>query len=184
LGLLVVVASYGIGFFAQQKILTRLAALAVILISLEALPKTLVLPENPYRVAPRDWPQAGSSFNRSVQSADEELVARLKPLSNRSKIISDDASLPRIFARIDTVVIPLWSPEVDWLFDRHLKSEEIARRWRKSGIHYLVLAKSGPAADFVRTHAQWRAPYFTVRPVAETEDRQILEATVDVVPPR
>jgi len=79
-------------------------------------------------------------------------------------------------------VLPLWSPEVAWLFDETLKPTEVARRWRKSGLRYLVLGKTGASANFMQTHARWRAPYFTLKPVAETETHVILEATVPADP--
>ena len=60
--------------------------------------------------------------------------------------------------------------------------EEVARRWRKSGLRYLVLGKSGATANFMSTHARWRAPYFTLRPVTETDTHVILEATSAVAP--
>jgi hypothetical protein len=72
-------------------------------------------------------------------------------------------------------VMPLWSPEVAWLFDPKLPAEEIARRWQHSGLRYLVLGKSSSGMDFVSTRAQWRAPYFIVRTVAESGNNVILE---------
>ena len=182
--LLVVTASYGFGLFARHPAAAKFATVAVALILLESLPKTLVLPENPYRVATRDWPQAGGQFIASVRTEEQELLAKLKPLPDRRRILSDDAGMPRVFAAIATEVAPLWSPEVAWLFDGTLKPELVARRWQKSGFHYLVLGKSGPPADFIRTHAQWRAPYFVLKPVAETETHVILEATVPSAPAR
>jgi hypothetical protein len=182
--LLVVAASYALGLLGRQPGVAKFAAVAVALVLLESLPKTLVLPENPYRVTARDWPQAGGQFIASVRTGEQELLAKLQPLPDRRRILSDDAGMPRVFAAIGTEVAPLWSPEVAWLFDGSLKSEVVARRWQISGFRYLVLGKSGPTAGFVRTHAQWRAPYFTVRTVAETETHLILEATVAVMPPR
>jgi hypothetical protein len=181
--LLVVVASYALGLLNRHPAAGKFTALAVALVLVEALPKTLVLPENPYRAAVRDWPQAGGQFIASVRAEEQELLAKLKPLLGRRRIISDDAGMPRVFAAINTDVAPLWSPEVAWLFDTSLKPEAVARRWQKSGFRYLVLGKSGPTADFVRAHAQWRAPYFTLKPVAETETHLVLEATVAEAPP-
>jgi hypothetical protein len=80
--------------------------------------------------------------------------------------------------------LPLWSPEVAWLFDSTIKPEEIAKRWQKSGFGYLVLGKASPTADFVRTHAQWRAPYFTVITVVESDALLILQAAVNPAPPQ
>jgi hypothetical protein len=176
LALLVVAASYGIGLLARQPAMTKLAGVVVALVLLEALPKTLVLPENPYRVNLSDWPSAGGQFMASVQTGQPELVAKLLLLPGRTRILTDNAGLPRVLARIGTEVVPLWSPEVAWLFDRSLAPEEIARRWQKSGLRYLVFGKTGPSADFIHSHARWRAPYFTLHPAAETENYLILEA--------
>ncbi len=182
--LLVVVTSYAASLCSRNQVVAKITALAVALVLLESLPKTLVLPENPYRVAPRDWLTAGGQFIASVRTDEQALLAKLKPLPERRKVLSDDAGMPRVFAVIDTEVAPLWSPEVSWLFDTKLKPEAVAQRWRKSGLRYLVLGKSGATSDFIRTHAQWRAPYFTLKPVAETDTHVILEATVAAESPR
>ena len=183
-GLLVIVASYALGLFIRHAEAVKYAALAVALVLLESLPKTLVLPENPYRAAVRDWPQAGRQFTDAVRAGEQELLTKLKPLPGRGRIVTDDASLPRVLAAIGSAAVPLWSPEVAWLFDASLKPEEVAQRWQKSGLRYLVLGKTGPSSDFIRTQARWRAPYFTLLPAAETETRLILEATITTAPPR
>jgi hypothetical protein len=56
-----------------------------------------------------------------------------------------------------------------------MPAEKIARQWQESGLRYLVLGKSASGLDYVRTHAQWKAPYFSVRTVAESGNDQILE---------
>jgi len=176
--LLAVVASYGLAFWVQHPAAARYAAVGVALVLLESLPKTLVLPENPYRLSVRDWPRAVEQFPNVVRSVNDALLAKVQPLPDRRRILSDHAGLPRIFAPIGTEVAPLWSPEVAWLFDERLKPEEVAQRWRKSGLRYLVFAKSGPTENFIRTRARWRAPYFTLQTVAETDNYVILEAGV------
>ena len=184
LALLVFVASYGLGFVAQHPLAKRGMAVAVALMVLESLPKTLVLPENPYRVALRDWPQAAGQFPAVVRGVNDAILAKIRPLPDRRRIVSDHAGLPRIFAAIGTEAIPLWSPEVAWLFDEKLPPAEVANRWRKSGLRYLVLGKTGATAGFMQAHARWRAPYFTLRTVAETDTHVILEATVAAAPPK
>ena len=182
LALLAFIGSYGFGFVAQNRTATRCLAVAVALVVLESLPKTLVLPENPYRLALRAWPQAAEQFPALVRATNDSLLAKLQPLPDRRRVLSDHAGTPRVFAAIGTEVAPLWSPEVAWLFDETLPPEEVARRWRKSGLRYLVLGKSGATANFMPTHARWRAPYFTLRPVTETDTHVILEATSAVAP--
>lgn len=182
LALLAFIGSYGFGFVVQHRTATRCLAAVVALVVLESLPKTLVLPENPYRVAIRDWPRAAEQFPTIVRTVNDSLLAKLQPLPDRRRILSDHAGLPRVLAPIGTEVAPLWSPEIAWLFDAQLPPEETARRWRKSGLRYLVLGKTGPTASFMQTQARWRAPYFTLRPVAETDTHVILEATVASAP--
>lgn len=182
--LLAVVAGYGLGFFASHRLAQQSIAILVAVLVLESLPKTLVLPENPYRLAVRDWPQAPARFPVLVRAGEQALLTQIKSLPNRHRILSDDAGLPRVLAAINTEVAPLWSPEITWLFDATLAPEEIARRWRQSGLRYFVLGKSGATAGFMSSQARWRAPYFTLRTVTETDTHVILEATVASDPGR
>lgn len=184
LALLAVVGGYAFSLFFREKAAAVVAALALVFVSLEALPKTLVLPENPYRMAARDWPQAAEQFPAAVRTGEQDLLAKLKPLPGRRQIVTDNAGLPRVLAEIGTEVVPLWSPDVAWLFDDSLKPQEVARRWQKSGLRYIVVGKTGPSSDFVRTRARWRAPYFTLKQVDETDSQVILEATVAAPLPR
>lgn len=180
--LLALVAAYGLGFGLQHPAAAKFATFAVALLLLESLPKTLVLPENPYRLGVREWPQAAAQFPAIVRTVNAGLLARVAPLPDRRRILSDHAGLPRIFAPIGTEVAPLWSPEVAWLFDGTLAPEVVAQHWRQSGLRYLVLGKTGATAGFMQNYARWRAPYFTLRPVAETDTHVILEATVPAAP--
>jgi hypothetical protein len=175
--LLVVVAGYSCQLLVRSRRATVTAAMVLTLVSLEALPKTLVLPENPYTVPPRGWLQVATQFPTSVRASQEELLAKLKPLPGRRRILTDNAGLPRELAEIGTEALPLWSPEFSWLFEPECPPVEVARRWGRSGLRYIIISRSGPTADFIRTHARWRAPYFTLKTVAETETQVILQAT-------
>jgi len=175
-GLLVVCASYSLGRLAPGRIGRGVFAAAIALMLLESLPKTLVLPENPYQLAARDWLQAGRKFVGEVQEGESELVTKLGRAPGHERILSDNAGLPRALAKIGGTVLPLWSPDVAWLFDHNLRPEEIARRWKQAGFRYLVLAKSGPTPEFLRTEARWNTPYFTLLPATFTRDYVILEA--------
>jgi hypothetical protein len=180
LALLAVVTSYSLGFSVQHPAAARYVAIGVALLVAESLPKTLVLPENPYRVAVKDWPRATEQFPTAVRAGNAALLDKLRPLPDRGRILSDHAGLPRIFASIGTEVAPLWSPDVAWLFDEKLPPSLVAERWRKSGLRYLVLGKTGPAAGFMPANARWRAPYFTLKTLAETDTYIILEAVAPV----
>ncbi len=180
--LLVVAASYGFALVLQRPLLQRVAAAVLALVLIESLPKTLVLPENPYRAAPRHWLQAAQVIPFLARDWDRELLAKVEPLPDRRRIVSDYVGAPRLFATIGTEVAPLWSPEVAWLFDATLKPEEIATRWRQSRLRYLVLLKTGPTAHFVQTYARWRAPYLALKIATETSTHLVLEVTAPVEP--
>ncbi|MDI1248476.1 MAG: hypothetical protein PSV13_06295 [Lacunisphaera sp.] len=182
LALLIVVAAYSTGLLTRHPVAAKIAAVVIALIALESLPKTLALPENPYRLPARDWLEAGARFPESVRAGEQELLAKLQPLPGHERIIADNASLQHAFTAGGITVLPFWSPEIAWLFDSTQPAEMVAELWRNSGLRYLVIGKTGPTPGFIRTHARWRAPYFSLRPVAETEAHLILEATVAPVP--
>ena len=182
LALLVVVAAYACGLFVRQVEAARYVAVTVALVFLESIPKTLVLPENPYHVALDDWLQAGGQFSTAVRAQEEQLLAKIQPLPGRKRILTANAGLPRLLAAIGTEAVPLWTPDAAWLFDPSLKPKDIAYRWQKSGFHYMVLGKSDTTSAFIHTHARWRAPYFVLTPVGETDDQVILEVTAAIRP--
>jgi hypothetical protein len=182
LALLAVMASYGFQAVILKVPAGRYVSLGLALLLVEALPKTLVLPENPYQTPVPDWPQAAAKFTRSIQAEEQALRAKLKPLPGKRRILTDNAGLPRVLADLGTEVVPLWSPEVAWLFDSTLQPKDIALRWQKSGLRYLVIGKNTPTAEFIRNHAKWRAPSITLAPVAETEAQVIMEVTLAQLP--
>jgi hypothetical protein len=181
LALLCVTAGYAITTLFRNPWATRSAAVFLALACAEALPKTLVLPENPYRIGIRSWFAAGGAFMNDVKSTETELVAKLSllPGPRPLRIVSDYAGLPRCAAVIGADVVPLWSPEVAWLFDRQLKPEEAAVRWRMSNLRYVLIGKSGASADFVRARARWTPPDFTVVPITESDSQVVLEVVAN-----
>jgi hypothetical protein len=174
LALLAVLAAYGLTSWlpaaAHRVVITTCALLLA-----ESLPKTLVLPQNPYLTAPRNWHHAGRQFTDSVRDVEQAMLDTFQTLPAPKQILTDNAGFPRVFARIGVEVIPLWSPDVAWLFDPNLPAEEIARRWEQSGLRYLVVGRTASGMDFVSARAQWRAPYFRVQTVAESGNNLILE---------
>jgi hypothetical protein len=177
LALLPVLAAYGFTVWVAP-VVAHLVTIAAALILAESLPKTLLLPENPYRVTWTEWPQASRRFADSVGVGDQALLDALRTLPLSGRVIADNAGFPRLLRPLGVEVVPLWSPDVAWLFDPDLAPEEIARRWQRAGFRHLVLGKTTSGADYVLRRAQWRAPYFSVRTVAETDANVILEATV------
>lgn len=176
--LLAVAAGYGLGFVNWSRNATGLISFAITLLLVEALPKTLVLPENPYRLPFTEWAQAGDRLGHVVRPSATKLenIISALPLGARRRILSDNGGLPRDLADSNIQIVPLWSPEVAFLFDKALKPQEIARRWKESHLSFIVISKASPTRDFIETHAQWHTAFFTVVTVLETDSVLILQA--------
>jgi hypothetical protein len=175
--LLVIAASDAFGLLLQRSFAIKLSAVLISLALIEALPKTLVLPENPYRLSPANWPTAGRQFTDSVRAAEAEIQKLVGALPGKGRLLTDNAGLPRLLAPIGVQVIPLWSPDVAWLFQDGDTPEEVARKWKAEGFQYIAIGKAGPSADYIRNHVRWRAPYFTLKTAVETDTWLILEAS-------
>ena len=147
----------------------------LLLALLGTLPLTLTLPENAYRVAPRDWPDAARRFELIGAETSAQFSAALLALPGHDRILTDYAGMPRALVGTGVTTVPFWSPEVAWLFDEKTPSAEVARRWRASGIRYVVTSPSPPFLDFLHRHARWTAPPFALLPVWNSEAYVILE---------
>lgn len=178
--IMVVSGSYGLGLLGRSPLTTGVTSVVIALTLMESLPKTLVLPENPYRLPLGDWPRAGEMFSQSVKNDDQNLISRIKNLPNieGGRIVTDNAGLARLIAPIGLEALPLWSPEVSWLFDPNLSEHDVALRWQKSGLRYVFIAKASPTAGFFRDHARSQPPHFTVLPMFEDDEWSILQITV------
>eukprot|EP01035_Chromulina_nebulosa_P000025 gene25-47_t len=129
----------GYAILAASTPARRIADVALALALLATLPHTLTLPENAYRSSPREWPDAARRFEVLGSRAETDLVAALRALPSRgpAHLLTDFAGLPHALRDTDLVTVPLWSPEVAWLFDASLPTAEIVRRWRASGLRYV-----------------------------------------------
>jgi hypothetical protein len=175
LALSIVAAGWAsIRLFASPRAV-RWLAVGLALMSLEALPKTLVLPDNPYRVPVREWPDASRRITESFHAANPELAARLARLPGRRRVASDSFDLPGVGATVGVEVAPLWSPGYSWLFDNKMDPADAARRWVGSGLRFIVVGRTGAMRDFVQTHAPGRTPYYTIEVADETSSHVILE---------
>jgi len=177
LALLAVAAGAGLAWFSSSRA-QAWAASAVVLLAVESLPKSLVLPENPFRTPVREWLTAGDRLNREVREADDALRGVLITLPSGTKILTENAALGRLLRDTDFTVLPLWSPQIAWLFDEQLAPAEVARRWRAAGLRTVALTRGSTGADFLFKYARWRAPWFTLRERANTGPYLVLEIEV------
>ena len=182
LALLVVAAGIGMG-----ETLPRPTPLAVSILLgcffLEAIPKTLALPENPYRVPIKDWLSAGHHSADPWHVGEDDMRAKLAALPADAGIVSDNFDLPRLAAEKGRAVAPLWTPQFAWFFDRTLTADETAASWRASGIRYLVVGQTGATLGFLQEAAHWSNPHYSLRVVGVTPSHYVLEiAPRSVVP--
>ena len=153
----------------------RWLGICLAVVALEALPKTLVLPDNPYRVPVREWLGAGRAVTESFHASDQELLAKMAVIPGRKRVVSDGFDLPALAAPVGVEVAPLWSPDYRWLFDRNLDPAEAARQWKDSGLRFLVIGRTGPMKDFVQNHAILRTPHYSLELSEVTQSHVFME---------
>jgi hypothetical protein len=83
-------------------------------------------------------------------------------------ILADSPGYQRRFRDTAVRVVPLWSPQVDWLFDPKLPPAEAVRRWRQSGVRHLILTTWKTNLDFFNAHSRWAHAPFRARLIGET----------------
>ena len=88
------------------------------------------------------------------------LTAALLALPGNHRILSDYAGLPHALAGTGLTVVPVWSPEVAWLFDDKTPPDAVAHHWRQSRLRYIVTSPSQPFLDFLNRHARGSTPLF------------------------
>jgi hypothetical protein len=167
--------------------LTRAISCALALVVTGAVAATLALPRNPWRTPLREWPGLTARSNMSPPQTDETVAIVLKAATSaprssgesRPVVLADAPGFQRRFLPFGVDVIPLWSPQADWLFDRTLTATEAIRRWRESGVRHLIITKWQVNIDFFNQHSRWSSPPFHVQLIGETATTAVfaIEAT-------
>ncbi len=136
-----------------------------------SLAGVLALPRNPWRAPIRDWPafaprptppEPDDTLALILRHADPATGAALGP------VLTDAPGFQRRVRPADVRAVPPWSPQADALFDGTLLPAEAARRWRATGIRYLVLSKWQANIDFFNARSRWAQPPFQTQLVGET----------------
>ncbi len=176
----------GYAILAASTPVQRCLDAALLIALLGTLPHTLTLPENAYRATPQTWPDAARGFEKIGLKAEADLLAALRalPHQHHPHILTDFAGLPHVLKDPDLRAIPLWSPEVAWLFDPSLPAEKMNRRWRTSGIRYLVTSPAPAFLEFITRQARWRSPTYALNAVWQSDAYLILEVIIEPEPAR
>ncbi len=138
--------------FDLFKSLGAKTVLALVLTaSAVALLQNAIVPYSVFKIPPpfsRNFWKAGFGDEKNYP----ELVCRSIPFRPGSKILTD---MPNIHATVqklrregvsnldDVEVVPVWSPDCAFLFDRALSPQTVAVRLREAGIEYIVIDRSG-----------------------------------------
>ncbi|MDP3072212.1 MAG: glycosyltransferase family 39 protein [Opitutaceae bacterium] len=141
--------------------LTWLAPALLGALLLANLRPTLALPLNHVRTPWREWPTFAASPAWATGLDDETMaiVARARatlPAGESASVLADAPGFQRRLAPLGIDVLPLWSPHVDWLFDRSLSGEALVRAWRESGVRFVIVSKGQPNLDFFNRRSRWQ----------------------------
>lgn len=169
----------GYAILAAPTLGRRIADGVLIAALLATLPCTLTLPENAYRQPPRAWPDAARRFEIIGAESTAQLRAALAPLPGRQRVLTDYAGLPHALRDLGISAVPIWSPEMKWLFDEKTSPAEALRRWRESRLRYIVTSPAPQFTDFINHRARWDATSFAFRPVWQSDAYLILEVITE-----
>ncbi|MEO6873696.1 MAG: glycosyltransferase family 39 protein [Opitutaceae bacterium] len=129
------------------------ATLALGLLAVDAALRALTLPGTVYKIPPADWLASGRAMAEYNQRPAYRQIAQLAG-TERILVLGPNALLNVQGAH----TLPLWSPEVSFLFDDRLRPAEIARRLRAANIGYVLLTRGAPNEKFLAHSAYFREP--------------------------
>ncbi len=119
----------------------------LVLFGADAALRAWTIPINPYSVSPREWPEAGYRIQLDFARDDQaflENLARHVP----GKVLSDSAGVQPLFQQAGRTLVPLWSPEVGFLFSPDFKGDAVTRL-RELGYSHLLLKRAQFTVDFL-----------------------------------
>ncbi len=145
------------------------ATVALSILAGDAALRALTLPVNAYRLPPASWLTVGGALHEYHARPLYRELARTAG-SERLLVLGPNALLTAQGAR----TLPLWSPEVRYLFDPKLGPAEIARRLRADGVGFVLLTQGEVNARFLARSAFFRDPAGTLVPAWSDADHVLL----------
>jgi hypothetical protein len=141
------------------------ASVALSLFAVDAALRALTLPGNVYKIPPAEWLTAGRAVHDYHDRAIYRELVRVAS-GERILVLGPNALLTSLGGR----TLPLWSPEMRFLFDDQLEAKEIVRRLHASGVGFVLLNR-GPANErYLARSRFFRNPNGTLRPVWVDEE--------------
>ena len=125
----------------------KLLLVGLALYGLDASLRAWTVPANPYRIHPREWSGAGYSLQRDFET---ENLPFLQAAASRvrGKVLSESAGAQRIFRAAGRDLVPLWSPEVKFLFGP-AGAPDAVPRLLALGYSHVLLTRVQSSVDFL-----------------------------------
>lgn len=143
---------------ATPKLGTRsrfTTVLVLVLASGDAALRALTVPANPYRVTPGEWSRVGYVLQDEFSRRDGPFLEAMAATVN-GKVLSESAGAQRVFRATGKQLIPIWSPEVAFLFGRGAV-ERAPHRLVELGFTHVLLTRVRSSVEFLeRTGAMNR----------------------------
>ncbi len=145
-------------------------SLALGLLATDAALRALTLPGTVYKIPPGDWLTAGGAVHAYHARPIYAQIAQLAG-PKRILVLGPNAQLTLRGAR----TVPLWSPDVAFLFDPRLKPAQTAALLRQAQIGFIFLNR-GPANErYLVRSPYFRDPGDTLRVVMQDGDMLLLK---------
>ncbi len=135
----------------------------------DAALRTLTLPGNAYRIPPTEWLSAGRAVHDYHQRPIYDELVRVAG-NMRMLVLGPNAQLSIRGAQ----TLPLWSPEVRFLFDPQLSPAEMGQRLGNANVGFVVLNTGSINESFLRRSALFRNPSGVLNPVWSDADMMLL----------
>jgi hypothetical protein len=129
----------------RQNLAALLLGLA--LFGVDASLRALTIPLNPYATAPGEWLQAGYQFQADFTERDEPFIQAVTRRVD-GRVLSESAGVQHVFLREGKILAPLWSPDVQFLFDADFHGDAVSRL-RDLGYSHLLLTRVQSSVDFL-----------------------------------
>ncbi len=113
----------------------------------DAALRAWTIPVNPYTIPPQEWPVAGYQLQRDFDRNDLPFITAVAGQVT-GRVLSESAGVQRVFHARGRELVPLWSPEVAFLFDPKFRGDAVTRL-RALGFTHLLLTRVQSSVDFL-----------------------------------
>jgi len=144
----------------------RAAACMLLLLSVEASLRALLVLASPLDVPPRRWLSAATWL--SALSHDEAFD-RMAKLVGSGRVLSDNAYHFAFLADRGVAVLPPWSPEVNFLTAEPMDVPEVTQRLRAAGVRFILRSATPDLVSYLRRYPFFQARQPWLEPVMKGE---------------